>query len=106
VSDKNKRQNGMKKNRREPVFSCPRSHAPRRLALGPVGAVVLRAIAIQRQGVFLQRKAAFARNALLALLDVRVEKFLDSAAIQAHQMVMVLAFIQLENRLAGFKVVA
>ncbi|MNT12660.1 hypothetical protein D3C72_1475960 [compost metagenome] len=56
--------------------------------------------------MFLQGKAALARNALLPVLDFRVEELLDARAVEAHQVVMVLAFVEFENRLAGFKVVA
>ncbi len=38
-------------------------------------------------------------HALLAVLDVRVEEFLDPAAIEAHQVIMVLAFVEFEDRL-------
>ena len=43
---------------------------------------------------------------MLALLDLRVEELLHPATTQAHQVVMVLAFVELEHRLAGFKVAA
>ena len=54
----------------------------------------------------LQLEPACLRNAALALLDLGVEEFLDAAAIHANQMVMVLAFVELEHRLAGLEVVA
>ena len=43
---------------------------------------------------------------MLALLNLGIVKLLNLAAIQAHQMVVVLAFIELIHRLAGFKIAA
>jgi len=51
-------------------------------------------------------KTTFLRNLDLALLDFLIEEFLDLAAIQADQMVVVRTFVQLEHRLAGFEVIA
>ena len=45
-------------------------------------------------------------TALLALLDLGVEELLDPAAVEAHQVVVVLALVELEHRLAGLEVVA
>ena len=42
----------------------------------------------------------------LALLDLGVVELLDAAAGQAHQVVVMLAFVQLEHRLAGLEVAA
>ena len=47
-----------------------------------------------------------ARDIVLALLDFRVKKLLNSAAIQAYQVVMVLAFVEFIHRLATFKLAA
>ena len=42
----------------------------------------------------------------LAPLDLGVVELLDAAALEAHQVVVVLALVELEHRLAGFEVVA
>jgi len=52
------------------------------------------------------RKALGAGHGVLPLLDFGVVKLFHLAAIQAYQVVMVLAFVQLKNRLAAFKVAA
>lgn len=51
-------------------------------------------------------KTALLGDVLLAFLDFIVEKFLDTTAVKADQMVVVRSFIQLEYRLAGFKMVS
>jgi hypothetical protein len=56
--------------------------------------------------VLLQRKAARTGNALLALLDLGIEEFLHAAAVEAHQVVVVLALVELVDGLARFEVVA
>jgi len=42
----------------------------------------------------------------LAPLDLRVKELFDASALQAHEVIVMRAFIQLEDRLAAFKVVA
>ena len=54
----------------------------------------------------LQLEAARLRDAALALLDLGVEELLDPAAVEADQVVVVLALVELEHRLAGLEVVA
>ena len=61
---------------------------------------------VQRQRVVLQLEAARLRDGALALLDLGVEELLDPAAVQAHQVVVVLALVELEHRLAGLEVAA
>jgi hypothetical protein len=56
-------------------------------------AFILRAYAIQRERVFLQREAAFFRDCLLAVFDFRVEKLFDYPAVDTHQMVVVRSFV-------------
>lgn len=56
--------------------------------------------------MFLQREAALGCDALLATLDLGVVEFFHAAAIDADQVVVMLAFIELENGFAGFEVVA
>ena len=43
---------------------------------------------------------------VLALLDLRVVELLDAAALQADEVVVVAALVQLEHGLAGLEVVA
>ena len=61
---------------------------------------------IQRERVVLQGKTALGRHLALARFDVGIKELFHAAAVQAHQMVVVLALIQLEHRLAAFEVVA
>ena len=51
-----------------------------------------------------QREAARARDVGLAFFDVGVVELLDAAALQAEEVVMVPALVQLEYRLAGLEV--
>ncbi|MFM2036755.1 MAG: hypothetical protein RL459_2020 [Pseudomonadota bacterium] len=51
-------------------------------------------------------KAFFLGHIVLTFLDFSVKKFLDSPAIQANKVVMMLAFVELINRLAAFKMAA
>jgi hypothetical protein len=68
-------------------------------------AVFFGAVAVNRQRVISDLEAAFESNLVLALLDFRIVKLFHAAAIQANQMVMMRAFIQLENRLSGLEMV-
>ena len=56
--------------------------------------------------MLLQLEAARLRDRSLALLDLGVEEFLDTAAVHAHQVVVVLALVELEHRLAALEVIA
>ena len=47
---------------------------------------------------------ALAGDSGLALLDLGIEEFLDAAALQAHQVIVVAALIELEHSLARFEV--
>ena len=51
-----------------------------------------------------EREAARARDGGLAFFDVGVVELLDAAALQAEEVVMVPALVQLEYRLAGLEV--
>lgn len=62
------------------------------------------AAGVKRQGVIFKPKTLCLSNGLLPALDFRVKKFLNPAAVHAHQMVMVLALVQLKHRFAGFKI--
>ena len=70
---------------------------PRASALRPVRAVLLDALAVQRQRVVAQDEALFGRDAVLSLLDLDVDELLDAAAGQAHKVIVVRALVQLEN---------
>lgn len=61
---------------------------------------------VQRQRMVGDFKTAFLCDPDLAFFDFFVKKFLDLAAIQAHQMVMMRTFVEFEHGLAGFKVIA
>lgn len=69
-------------------------------------AILLGAVAVDRERVFGNCKAALGRNDLLALLDFGIIKLFNLAAIEAHQMVVVRAFVEFKDRLAAFKMVA
>ena len=46
------------------------------------------------------------RDGPLALFDLGVEELLDTTAVQAHQVVVVLALVEFEHRLARLEVAA
>ena len=71
-----------------------------------VRAARLRAVGVQVQRVLGDLEAALARDLLLPLLDLRVVELLDAAALQADEVVVMRAFVELEDRLAGLEVVA
>src|SRR6266571_436146 len=74
------------------------------LPLGlPVGAVFLRAVGVQRERVPAQLEAALLGHLGLAFLDVAVVELLDAAALQADQVVVMPALVELEHRLAGLE---
>ena len=52
----------------------------------------------------MQLETALARDLVLPLLDLSVVELLDSTALQAHQVVVVAALVQLEHGLAGLEV--
>src|SRR6218665_428271 len=78
------------------------SQPARRLA---IGAVLLDAVRVQGQRMLLQVETALGGHRGLALLDLRIEEFLDLAAGQADQVVVVMAFVQLEHGLARLEMV-
>ena len=53
-----------------------------------------------------QGEALFLGDGPLTLLDLAVAEFFDQAAVQADQMIMVAALIELKHRLARFKMAA
>ena len=66
-------------------------------------AFVLDAMGIQAERMVGNGESFGFCHRMLTLLDFSVVKLLDLAAIQAHQMVVVLAFIQLIDRLAALE---
>ena len=75
------------------------------LSLGPVRARRLGAFGVQIQCVFLDYEASFLGDFRLPALDFGVVEFFDAAAIDTDEMVVVLARIEFEDRLARFEVV-
>lgn len=71
-----------------------------------VRAVGLDAIRIQRERMIMQRESAFAGDAILAALDLRIVEFLHAPALKAYQMVVVRPLVELEHRLSGLEVMA
>jgi len=63
-------------------------------------------MAIQCQRMVGNLKTMLLSNFNLTFLNFGIEEFFDLAAIQTHQMVMVRAFIELENGLASFEMIA
>ena len=61
---------------------------------------------IQAQGVVGNRKPFFFRDGVLAFFDFCVVKLFNLAAVQAHQMVMVLPFVEFVDRFATFEMAA
>ena len=74
--------------------------------LAAILAIGLAAFRVQRERVLAQRESTIVGDACLALLDLRVHEFLDTSAVQAHEMVVVVAFVELEHGLVGLEVMA
>jgi len=71
--------------------------------LGAVRAGFLGAVRVQVERMILDLEAAFFGNQVLPALNFRIVEFLDLAAVDADQMVVVLAAVDLEHSLAGFE---
>lgn len=69
-----------------------------------MGAVRGEAVAVEGERVLLQSKAMRLGNEVLTLLDRLVKELLHMPTVQADEMVVVAARIELKDRLAGFKV--
>src|SRR6266568_4736784 len=69
-----------------------------------VRALRLHAFGVQIKRMLADLEPAFVRDLGLPLLDVRIEEFLDSAALQAYEVVVVATLVQLEDSLAGLEV--
>jgi hypothetical protein len=61
---------------------------------------------IQTERVVCNHKTFGQCHIVLALLNLRIVKLFDFAAIKAHHVVVVLPFVELIHRFATFKVVA
>src|SRR3954468_4173601 len=72
--------------------------------LRSVGAVFLRAVRVQGQRMAVELEPTLAGDLVLALLDLGVVELFHAPALQAHEMVVVPALVQLEHRLAGFEI--
>ena len=66
----------------------------------------LGAVSVQRQGMFGDIETALVGYLLLAPFDFVIEEFLDPAAIEADEMVMMRPLVEFEYRLAGFEMIA
>lgn len=54
--------------------------------------------------MLLDDEASFGGDPVLPIFDLRVEELFNFPTLNANQVVVVAAFIELENRLAGFEV--
>lgn len=68
-------------------------------------AIVFGAVTVQRQRVIGDAETTLECDALLPALDLIIIEFFDATTIEANQMVVVRAFVQLEHGFAGFKVI-
>ena len=66
----------------------------------------LGAMRIERQCVIGDFKTAFTGDVVLALFDFLIVEFLDATTIQAYQVIVVRALVQLKYRLARFEMIA
>src|SRR5258707_15805615 len=76
------------------------------LRAGYMWAIRLGAVGVELQGMLANRKAAFRGDPDLALLDLGVVNLFDAPALHAHEMIVMAALIQLENRLVRLEMVA
>ncbi len=74
--------------------------------VGAIGALVFGAIGVNRQGMVSNGKTFGFGYRVLAFFNFSVIKLFNLAAVQAHQVVMVLSFVQLIHRLARLKIAA
>ena len=64
------------------------------------------AIGVQMKRVFADFEAALAGYLDLPFFDLGVVEFLNAPALQTNEMVVMRALVQLENRFAGFEMMA
>src|SRR3954471_21323971 len=72
--------------------------------LAPKAAVLLGAVGVEGERVPVQLEAALPRNLALAPLDIGIVELLDPAALQADEVVVMSALVELVHRLAGLEV--
>src|SRR5918993_5943482 len=77
-----------------------------RLFLASKFAIRLRAITVERKSVSMQTEAARGCYVVLPVFYFRIDKLFDAPAGEAHQMVMMCAFIELKHGAAALEVVA
>lgn len=66
----------------------------------------LGAVRIYMKRVIMHRKAVFGSDFCLARLNSGIVELLDVAALQANDVIMVLALIEFEYRLSTFEIMA
>ena len=77
-----------------------------RIAGLAVGTVFLDAVGVDLQRVIVDGEPPLLGDPVLAFLDFAVEEFLDLAALQADQMIVVVAQVEFEHGLVAVEVVA
>ena len=88
---------------KERLLSCVRVSCPPPLA---IRAARLHAFGVQIERVLADLEAALPRDGVLPLFDPGVVELLDATALQADEMVVMVALVQLEHRLAGLEMMA
>jgi len=63
-------------------------------------------MSVEIERVFLDGESAFGGDAVLPALDFRIVEFLDTPAVDADQMVVVTAAVDLEDGFAGLEEMA
>ena len=97
--------------RRESRSPCPTRSRTSGTASGVAARLAIRTARLHALGVEIERvlsdlEAAIAGDLVLPLLDLRVVELLDAAALQADEVIVVAALVQLEHRLARLEMVA
>ena len=67
--------------------------------------IILHAITVQSERVLGELETSLLGDSVLTFFNLVVEKLFHQPAIQTYQMVMMRAFVELENRLAGLEMV-
>jgi len=80
--------------------------APGASSLMPVWTIFLGAVGVYMQRMIVNLEAALGGDFILALFDFGVVELLDPPALDADQMIVMAAPVELEYRLAGFEVMA
>ena len=80
--------------------------AGKRLGGAPVGTVGLAAVAVEDQGMIPDRESQPLRDGRLPLLYPGIHELFDPAAVQADDMIVMRALVELEDRHAVLEVMA